>query len=299
MIISICISTRRRPEGLRKLLFSITSIIIPKGDIQLQIIVVENDTIMHVETIIEEFKQTSTIPIYYFLESKSGVCHARNRTVKESEGADYCVFVDDDQIVDKNWLVELINCQSEYNSDGVYGINPPIFNFPTKEHVIKFHTPKPMNYGTKLIAAPTNCLLIKKSLLDNVPGPFDNRLNSLGGEDILLTQKITRNGGIIISNPKAIAYELIDKDRSTLSYIIKRSYRNGNTFIVVSLILEEDKIIKFKMFVNLLVRLIFGIIITTPLWIFSKQKKYDGVIRIAFNLGGILGLTGKKTKFYQ
>lgn len=299
IFVSICISTRKRPEGIKRLLKSISEIILPDRKYQVKIIVVENDERKNIESICQYFKVYSNIPIFYFLEKNQGICFSRNRAVKEANGSDFCIFVDDDQIVDKNWLCELISCQEFFQSDGVYGCNPPLFEIKVKTYIIRFHTRSYFNYGTKLKEAATNCFLINKKLLDKIEGPFDLRLNQLGGEDILLSSQIVEKGGVIISNPKAIAFEVIPEDRTTLSYILKRSFRNGNTFANVHLIRYNTNNSKIKLLIYFSTRLVWGFFILVPKLLFNRTNQFDGLLKINFNLGGLKALFGVKMVFYR
>jgi len=198
--ISICICTRNRPESLKKLLNSIENIKTPHGT-NIKIIVVENDLKNYSERIIKELKAKSKFNISYYLESRQGISYARNRSIKEANDCDFCCFVDDDQMVDPNWLLELLKCQQEFDADGVYGSTPPIFNKEVPSYIKKYHTRPTYPYGSISNDAATGCLLLRKKFLDMIDGPFNIRLNFTGGEDIFLTSQINKLGGIICNNP--------------------------------------------------------------------------------------------------
>jgi len=299
-LIAICISTRRRNDGLKRLLLSILELNIPDPvKYKIEIIVVENDLNANAIKIVEAISRRTDVEIKYFLEKHQGVCNARNRAVREAKNADFCIFVDDDQIVDQNWLIELIECQRLFNSDGVYGANPPLFEFPVTDQIRKFHTPVFKQYGHKLSTAPTNCLLIRKQELDKMEGPFDLRLNYLGGEDIYLTGLLTEKGAIIVSNPAAIAHEVIPKERATVSYILRRSFRNGNTSSFVSLLRNGNNKAKFDLFIKLMIRLFYGAILVLPNLIFRGNYRIGGIVRVFFNLGALSTFLNYKTKFYK
>lgn len=297
--LSICIATRRRQESLRKLLRSIAGSVLPINKYQFEVVVVENDQQENAEYIIKEFNSYSSIPIHYYLEKREGICFARNRLVQESKGSDFCFFVDDDQVLEKNCLNELIVCQEEYDSDGVYGKNPPLFAISVHPFIEAFHTPPFHAYGTMLNAAPTNCLLLKKNVLGNEEEPFNLKLNHLGGEDILLTSLIVKQGGIIVSNPKAIAYEIIPQNKATIKYVLRRSYRNGNAFANVELLKCGKWSRKTELILRFTTRLLWGILICFYNFFSSKKHRFDGLVRISFNAGGICALLGIRLAFYR
>lgn len=280
-----------------KLLDSLSKIQIPSNT-NIRIIVVENDLEPYSEQIVSQSSSECKIEINYFLETRRGISFARNRAVKEAQLTDFCCFVDDDQIVTKNWLVELLKCQKEFNADGVWGPNPPIFSSFVPPYVIQFHSPKSYKYGANVTHAFTNCLLLRKEYIDKIEGPFDERLNFTGGEDICLTTQISKLGGNIRYNPHAIANEIIPKDRTTINYIAKRCIRNSNTAYLVQSILDNN-VNKSKIAFRLSLRLGLGLLIFFPFLLFGKSNRLRGLIKICNALGGFSFILFKENKFYR
>jgi glycosyltransferase involved in cell wall biosynthesis len=297
MQISICICTKNRISGLKNLLESINEINIP-FDSTVKIIVVENDKISKSDLTVRDFSKNSKFPISYFLESNLGIAKARNRSIKESEETDFCCFVDDDQVVTKDWLIELVTCQKMFGCDGVSGPNPPIFKEVVPPYIKQFHEPFLYNYGAIVKMAATNCLLLRKSRLDEINGPFDDRFDFSGGEDIFLTSQITKNGGIIRYNPNAIAYEIVPKDRTTIKYVAKRTFRNSNTFYFFKYISNQDRN-RFKAIFEIGKKLGIGIITFLPFLLFSKSNPLKGLVNISGALGGLVFVLGGQSKFYK
>ncbi len=296
--LKICICTRRREEGLHRLLSSLENMYIPDY-INVGIIIVENDLYRNSEYLVIEFNNISKFKIEYYLEPKRGLAFARNRSVYEASGCDFCCFVDDDQIVDTNWLFELLKCQREFNSDGVWGPNPPIFDRKVSKAMRKFHSPRMFEYGAIVNEAATNCLLLKKSILDLVDGPFDERFNFTGGEDSYLTKSLIKLGKEIRFNPNAIAYEIIPEARTKLRFIIHRSFRIANSILFVHKSLDEGSYTPIVVIWRLFRRLVYGLIIVVPLLFFGGENKYSGLIKISDSIGGFMFLFGLTEKFYK
>jgi len=294
--VAICICTRRRQEGISKLLSSLEEIIIPP-DTFVKIIIVENDIHKFTEKLIKESGLHQKYEIAYYLENQQGISNARNRSVKEATGMDFCCFVDDDQVVDPDWLLELLKCQREFDADGACGPNPPVFNHKVPGYIKKFHLPETFGYGTIVKKAATNCLLLKKEWLDRIEGPFDGRLNYTGGEDTLLTRKIIEMGAIIRFTPYARAFEIIPKSRTTIKYAMTRTYRGANTRTYVQSLMYENMSFTPELFRGFL-RLGYGILILIPYYIFSRDHKLTGLIKILDALGVIFLIFGRKNKFY-
>jgi succinoglycan biosynthesis protein ExoM len=282
---------------LKKLLDSIENLETPP-ETNVRIIIIENDSKNLAENIIKEFSLKSKFSIRYFLETRQGLSYARNRSVKEAYGSDFCCFVDDDQIVAQDWLAELVRCQKEFTADGIWGINPPIFNKNVPPYVRQFYKPEMYEYGTIVKKAYTNCLLLRKECLDKIDGPFDIRLNFSGGEDSCLTSLVSNMGYVIRFNPFAIAFEVIPNNRTTLIYILKRTYRISNARLFVNS-LQNKRCSKLKALPRLILRFCYGLLIFIPFFIFSRADKLKGLIKMMNALGGFTFIFGKSNKFYK
>jgi succinoglycan biosynthesis protein ExoM len=295
--ISICICTRRRKEGLRRLLDSLVKLKTP-SDSNVRIIIVENDLENFSESIINDYLIKSSCKISYCLEPRLGIVFARNRSVKEAGECDFCCFTDDDQIVSSDWLLELLKCQKEFNADGVAGPTKPYFIKEIPVYIRNYHQPDIYPYGTKVNSAFTGCLLLRKKYLDMVDGPFDIRFNFTGGEDSYLTMKITNLGGIIRFNPDAVAHEIIPEERSTIRFIIKRTFRISNIGLLVKS-LGNEKNSKINIVLKLVFRFFYGSLIIIPYLIFSKTNRLKGLIKIINAIGGFTFIFGKHSQFYK
>lgn len=296
--IAICVCTRKRQEGIKSLLQSLEELEIPEG-VSMDVLVVENDKVNRSESIINEFKSRGKLSIRYYLETEPGLVNARNRSVREAGDADFCCFVDDDQVVDKQWLAEMVSCRREFDADGVWGSNPPLFSSAVPSWISKFHTPKVFAYGEKVRTAFTNSLMIRKSCLDSIDGPFDLRLNFTGGEDRFMTYNITSRGGTIVCNQKAKAYEVVPESRTGIDYVRKRSFRISNTNVYVKT-LEDENYSRWQSLPRLLLRFINGMLLLAPFYIFAAGDKLKGIIKISNAMGGMAFIFfGSKDEFYR
>lgn len=295
--VSICICTRRRKAGLKNLLQSFEDMIIPP-DIDVKIIIVENDSENFSESLVKDFSTKSKFKISYFLEPTQGLVYARNRSVKEAGDCEFCCFTDDDEYVSKLWLSELLRCQAEFNADGVAGPTYPVFKKEVPVYIKDFHKPDTYEYGTIISTAFTGCLLLRKKYLDLIEGPFDERLNFTGGEDINLTYAISVMGGVIRFNPAAAAYEDFQENRSSLRYIITRRYRTSNTGLYARY-LRNPLHFKRKALPRLIMRFCNGMLIFIPLYIIGGKNKLKGLIKIVNAIGGFNFILGKRNQFYK
>jgi succinoglycan biosynthesis protein ExoM len=296
MNICICICTRQRRSELEKLLDSINDNELYAEE-NIRIVVVENDSENISEDIVKGFSLRSRFRVEYFLEPEKGLVTARNRSVKEAGNVDFCCFVDDDETVSATWLKELQRCQNEFNADAVAGPIIYVTDDKTSTAIKGFYIPPVYSYGTQIDIAFTGCLLIRKSCLDKIEGPFDSRLNFTGGEDIFLTSQLTANGGSIRFNPDATAFEIVSDERKKIKYIAKRSIRNAYTTYYVKY-LREGQINKLKIAFRMTLRFGLGLLLIGPYLLIGGRNALKGLIKICEASGGFAFVLGRRNNFY-
>lgn len=108
--VAVCICTYRRPEQLARALQALKAATIPPGT---EIVLVDNDP-SGMRPIV------SGLDITYVQEPTPGIASARNRAVA-STAADLVAFIDDDDTVQPDWLVKLLERQSQTGADMVFG----------------------------------------------------------------------------------------------------------------------------------------------------------------------------------
>ena len=130
MVLSITICTYNRLEYLKKCLNSILDQTKSNPDIEINIID-KNSTDKTKEYIYT--MQKSFPELNYYVEKKQGISFARNLSFEVCKG-EYLAFVDDDAVINKNWLISLLNELKNKNPNIVYGgpIYPKFENEPEK-----------------------------------------------------------------------------------------------------------------------------------------------------------------------
>ncbi|KAA3616254.1 MAG: glycosyltransferase [Calditrichaeota bacterium] len=226
--ISICIASFRRPEKLKRLLNSLEKAI-PRVSAAIEIVVVDNDRLKSAKSIVEKH-QTLATNIWYFLEPRQNISRARNLSVEKANG-NWVAFVDDDEIVDENWLLHFWNYQSQNNADGYFGPVLPKLEETAPDwfdEKLLFNRPR-FATGTKLMEKMrTGNAFIRTSLFhtDN----FDLAYGLTGGGDAVFFERMARKGYSFYWNDDAITYELYPKERTQLRWLIQRSFRSGLTY---------------------------------------------------------------------
>jgi glycosyltransferase involved in cell wall biosynthesis len=103
MLISVCICTYNRRELLAQCLHSLGRLIDPRPRHDLEILVIDNNSTDDTASLVKGLVPTFPFKIRYVFEAQQGISAARNRAVNEADG-DYLGFLDDECIVEPNWL---------------------------------------------------------------------------------------------------------------------------------------------------------------------------------------------------
>lgn len=195
--------------------------------LEYELIVVDNNSTDDTRMVVDYFFRYPTVR--YVFESKQGVSAARNRGVHESKG-EIVAFLDDDVVVDKNWLMNLEQCFKETGADVVGGRSYLFFEETPPEWLgPKFMIPlaevdlgderRVVSNGTRLFGLN---LAIRKEVF-NLNRGFVETLGRIGrelmvGEEADLLGKIAGNGRTIVYDPGVIVQHIIDSARMKWDY---------------------------------------------------------------------------------
>lgn len=117
MKISVAICTWNRESLLQKTLSNLCDILL-HSNLSWELIIVNNNSTDNTEEVIKRYK--NSLPIKYAFEPKPGLSNARNKAVEKADG-DYIVWIDDDVLVESNWLSSYIEAFSRHPEAVVFG----------------------------------------------------------------------------------------------------------------------------------------------------------------------------------
>jgi len=222
---------------LHSTLSSITQI--DTKDLNVELIVVNNNSNDNTENIVKGFT-SSSIPIQYFFEKKPGLAIARNTGVRYAKSK-YLIFTDDDILFDKNFLKAIDETFKKTDAMAIGG--KIILKYPCKRpgwlsDSIDYMYGK-IDLGDKDIPFPQNMsplgpnMAIKRAAFDQY-GKFDENLGLKGGTETILrgeeTEFINRlasQGEKIFYSGKSIVYHVIKKERLKKEWFISRFENSG------------------------------------------------------------------------
>lgn len=304
MLVSICVATYQRPEGLKRLMEGLARLIFTKLEQpQIEVILVDNDPTCSAKAFGEQLQLEFKWSLKYFSEPQRGISYVRNRAVAEaSTAADFILFIDDDEVPEPAWLDELLIAQQAYNADVVAGPSLPFFPVAdTPTWVIKgkfFESPR-YPTGHLLQYAGTNNVLIRAQILRARDKIFDHRFAITGGEDTHLFMGLYRAGYKLIWADLAVVYEWIPRSRTNVTWILQRGYRSYGTYGLCEKELEPLIKVLVRRISTGSGRIAIGTISLLPSIFLGKAQVVKALLQIARGAGMLSGLMGKSYNEYQ
>ena len=296
--VGICIITLQRPEGLRALLTGLANLTFAKvAAPDIRIAVVDNDAQGSARSVVEA--APSELNIVYQIEPRKGIPIARNRTVNIlKDQVDFCVFIDDDEVPPSEWLDELLMVQARYDAAVVAGPVRTTFTETPQAWLLEGDFFAPANYATgdKLEHCATNNTLVRAELFNDYQ--FDERFALTGGEDTQLFMRIKAAGHDLIWAADAYVTETMPSSRANMRWLLKRSYREGNSYALAEFSLDASPKKKLERFLKGFTRLTQGALgAMVSFW--KKPQFVQHVRRAYLGAGMISGTLGSRYEEYK
>jgi succinoglycan biosynthesis protein ExoM len=226
--INVCICTFKRPRLLGGLLRALDTQE-TGGVFDYDILVVDNDRAGSARLVVD-FEATRTKKaIRYYVEPEQNIALARNKAVENAHG-DFVAFIDDDELPDSRWLLNMYRALMLFETAGVLGPVRPRYESPPPDWVIrgKFFDRPDYYSGYFLnwwLTRTGNCLL-KRSLFKGREGRFLPEFGS-GGEDRDFFMRMIYRGHVFVWCAEAPIYEMVPPDRWKIITMLRRALLRG------------------------------------------------------------------------
>ncbi|WAJ70970.1 glycosyltransferase family 2 protein [Catenovulum adriaticum] len=227
MLISVCICTYKRAH-ISQTLASINNLNLPHG-CEIEIVVVDNDADLFAKPLVEQARSQLNCSLHYLQQTAQNISAARNLCLEKASG-DWVALIDDDEIADPNWLLNLYQAAQQYQADIVCGQVVSTYPAGTEQWIIDggFFDRKRHSNGTQLSSCAANCTLFKRDKIQD--RRFDLSYGKTGGEDAEFFNGLHNQGCKIVYCDDAIVSEEVEANRLNIRYLITRKMRIGATF---------------------------------------------------------------------
>lgn len=225
--ISVCICTYKRVELLRR---SAESVCAQRTDglFTYSVVVADNDKAESGRATVEEIASLSPVAVKYCAEAQQNIARARNKAVENATGS-FVAFIDDDEFVNNEWLLNLFMTIRKYDVDGVLGPVNPHFGEGAPQWVVKSGLYDRPVHPTGMVLSWSKCrtgnVLLKRALFAGDTQPFDP--DCLSGEDQDFFRRKIDQGRTFIWCREAPAYEVVPAVRWKRGFIVRRALFRG------------------------------------------------------------------------
>lgn len=229
--INIAICTCQRAQLLRQCLDSIATILLP-ADTTVTVTIIDNDSGQSARPVVDALASSFPFVLHYVCEARRGIPCARNRAIEETHAlrSDYLVFIDDDEWVRPDWLVQLYGYAQQLGgrvvvSGGVISELPA----STPDYIRAAYGNRVYRTGEKLAACATNNVIIPIHVTRDLGLRFDESDPLAGGTDTIFFVEAVAQGVEIRRCAEALVHEAVPESRANLRWLSKRKYRAGIT----------------------------------------------------------------------
>lgn len=229
--IVVGVPTFKRPEGLSRLLLSIEKINV---SFDVEILVADNEGLKgHGHSVVNQMMLSYAFPISVISVPERGISSVRNSIMNHAFGtlnADMLAMIDDDEIVEVNWLLELVKMQLRTNADVVGGQVRPEFESeaPGWTDGLGLYWRTVYQDGYIDLIEGTTSVLFHRSVWDDFSGiKFDIEYGLTGGGDKEFFTRLKQQGAKFAFASKSISHEFFGESRMTKEWAMQRAYRIG------------------------------------------------------------------------
>lgn len=321
MHVCVAICTRDRPKMLGAAVRSVLAIRPPEGA-RLSLLVVENTPVaeLGLHTLVDAQREAppsnNGFSCMYLHQPRIGVATARNTALDwaRAEHCDWLAFIDDDETVHPDWLINLLAVAMAralvltsgpvfpvVESRPVSSVQRAIWQgYARQRHRHRVRAARLADAGRdgRITAITNNWLL---DLHNPAAGNqrFDMRFDASGGEDSDFYRRLRGLGATSGWAREAVVYETIPHARLTVAYQFRRAFHQSavrlNEKTKDASPLGAAFQISCKAFINLFLGLAYLLLVLPS----AGRTLFDSIRHIGAGCGAFLALTPPATGFYQ
>ncbi|MFN3218457.1 MAG: glycosyltransferase [Acidimicrobiales bacterium] len=246
--LAVYVCTHRRNDHLAVTIDSIvTSAKHAAGRARVGIVVVDDNPDGSARSVVDGFADTTRgagldLGIHYRHSGAQNISKARNLGIAAAmDLADWVGMVDDDEIVDDEWVAQLFAVAERTGADAVTG---PVFveyaddapDWLRSQRIGRlFEAPQSVDGAAVDHASTGNSMISTAWLAAHPTHRFRDDLGTSGGEDMVFYRAAIGAGLRAHYALHAAAREVAPPERSTFEYVLRRSLWMGNTTAVTNL----------------------------------------------------------------
>ena len=304
MLVSICVTTYKRPRGLERLLQGLAKLTFTKVERpDIEVIIIDNHNQGMAAKVCQEIEPNFPWILKNDVESQRGVTYGRNKSLSlAAPQTNAIAILDDDEVPAPNWLDELLWVQQEYDADVVTGtVLPHFIEEEPAAWIMKsgFFNPPRFPTGESRHVAFTNNVLIRAKILQDYNPVFDNRFALTGGEDSHLFMRLHKAGYKIVWADEAIVYDWVPGDRTKPKWILERARHTYSIYSLLERELYPSFTVQFIRILKGITLILMGIFLLPLTLVLGRRGIFQSLMYIYKGTGTFVGLLGLNRQEYK
>jgi succinoglycan biosynthesis protein ExoM len=229
-LIDVCVCTYRR-QSVTATIRSVAAQLIPDG-ISLRMVIADNDATASAEHIVRNQCEALGLSYQYVHAPARNISIARNAAL-DAATAPLVAFIDDDEVATPDWLAGLLACRAATAATIVFGPVQAIYGEgPAWLSQADLHSIRPAFRTGGIIDTGYTCnVLLDRGAMTQAMRDcrFDPALGRSGGEDTFFFHHLYSLGARCAFTAAALVHEHVPANRGRLGWLLKRSFRSGQT----------------------------------------------------------------------
>jgi succinoglycan biosynthesis protein ExoM len=298
---SLCIPTFRRKDLLADLLQSLSFHNEMRIDTPIEVLIADNDTEQSAREVFDAWSAKIPLATRYLSVGERGVSNVRNALLTAAK-YDNVVFIDDDQLVARDFLDSLIRSWSAKGRDVIAGqfalecVFEPGVDLRVARVVNRSFPTRFRGECEVLSHLGSGGCVIRRDLLHQAGISFDPNFNATGGEDTRISREL-RKIGKIVSLPNVKVVERIGINRGSIAYWRANALYKGAAYMRAEFFGAPS----IKQFVHVVAAMPAGIIYFLMciffVWDFTGKSEFYFQKSLR-QFGKIAGFFGVVPRFY-
>ena len=223
--VDVCICTFHRPAVVDAVLSAAQQTPPPA-----RILVIDNAETPEAAGRVARIQTRTSVPLIYIHAPARNISVARNAALAAA-AADWLAFLDDDEIAQPGWLAALLAQARAGACDAVLGPVDAVYPPETPAWILDLdsHSTRPVEVGGVIRKGYAGNAMLRRATVARLGLRFDPALGRSGGEDDRFFYELTDAGGVIVYAPGALALEPAPAARLSLTWLMRRSFRAGQS----------------------------------------------------------------------
>jgi succinoglycan biosynthesis protein ExoM len=292
LVVDIGICTFKRPQ-VADTLRSLSRLTL-KPHWHIHVIVADNDECDSARNLVETTARETGLSVSYIHAPARNISVARNACLG-SATATFFAFIDDDELVTDNWLLEMLSTAESSGAEIILGPLNAIYqpDAPKWMRHGDFHSARPVWVNNVIITGYTSNVLFRPFAPAIKGLRFRERLGRYGMEDSVFFSEAVKAGCRIAYANTAIVTEIVAPERTKLGWLMRRRLKSGHIHSILLLENSHENFgirIKDGVIASIKVLFCFGMALFSA---YDAERFFRWSLRGTLHIGTLAGLIDK------